>query len=264
VYGAGFRSVIDARAIIDPKAELDENVTVGPFAVIGPDVRIGKGTTIGPNTVIQSHTTIGNDNRIFQFASIGDAPQDKKYAGEPTRLEIGDRNVIREFTTLNRGTAQDAGVTRIGSDNLFMAYTHVAHDCVIGDHVIMANAASLGGHVTIEDWAILGGFSIVHQFCRIGAHSFSAMGTAIAKDVPPYIMVGGHPAQPHGINSEGLRRRDFSAEAIVQIKRAYKLIYKEKRKLSEAVAALRKMADEWPEIGRMYRFLEQSERSIVR
>lgn len=256
--------MIDSRAVIDPKAELDEGVTVGPFAVIGPGVRIGKETSVGPHTVIQGSTTIGVGNRIFQFASIGEAPQDKKYAGEDTRLEIGDRNVIREFTTLNRGTVQDEGATWIGSDNLLMAYTHVAHDCRIGDNVILANAASLGGHVTIEDWAILGGFAIVHQFCRVGAHSFSAMGSVIAKDIPPYVTVGGHPAAPHGINSEGLRRRGFDNEALQNIKRAYKLLYKEHLKLNEAADALREMARERPEIFPMSEFLDSSERSIVR
>jgi UDP-N-acetylglucosamine acyltransferase len=256
--------VIDSRAVIDPKAELDEGVTVGPFAVIGAGVRIGKGTSIGPHTVIKSNTTIGVDNKIYQFASVGEDPQDKKYAGEDTRLEIGDRNVIREFATLHRGTVQDAGVTLVGSDNLLMAYTHLAHDCRIGDNVILANAASLGGHVTIGDWAILGGFTIVHQFCRIGAHSFCAMGSAISKDVPPYVTVGGHPAAPHGLNSEGLRRRGFDNQALQNIKRAYKLLYKEHLKLSEATEALREMAQEYPEISLMSEFLDSSERSIVR
>ncbi len=256
--------MIDSRAVIDPKAELDEGVTIGPFAVIGSGVRIGKGTSVGPHTVIQGRTTIGVENRIYQFASIGEAPQDKKYAGEDTRLEIGDRNHIREFATIHRGTIQDTGVTRVGSDNLLMAYTHVAHDCRIGDHAILANAASLGGHVEIGDWAILGGFSIVHQFCRIGAHSFSAMGSVIAKDVPPYVTVGGHPAAPHGINSEGLRRRGFDDHVVKKIKRAYKLLYKEHLKLSEAIDALREMAGEYPEISVMSEFLDSSERSIVR
>ncbi len=256
--------MIDSRAAIDPKAELDEGVSVGPFAVIGPGVQVGKGTTIGAHAVIQGPTTIGEENQIFQFASVGDAPQDKKYAGEDTRLEIGDRNVIREFTTLNRGTVQDTGVTVIGSDNLLMAYTHVAHDCRIGDHIIMANAASLGGHVTIEDWAILGGFSIVHQFCRIGAHSFSAMGSVIAKDVPPYVMVSGHPVSPHGINSEGLKRRGFGEEAIKKIKRAYKALYKEQLKLNAAAEVIRELAQECPEVGLIAEFLDNSERSIVR
>jgi UDP-N-acetylglucosamine acyltransferase len=256
--------VIDPNAIIDPAAELDEGVTVGPFTVIGPKVSIGKGTTIGPHAVLRGPTTIGKDNQIFQFSSIGDAPQDKKYAGEDTRLEIGDRNVIRECVTMNRGTSQDRGVTTIGSDNLFMVSTHVAHDCVIGDHTIMANGASIAGHVIIEDWAILGGFSLVHQFCRIGTHSFSGMNSVISKDIPPYVMVSGHPAKPHGINSEGLSRRGYTAAAIKAIKRAYKTLYKERMKLTEATVVLSEMADEYPEIAVMTKFLEASERSIVR
>jgi UDP-N-acetylglucosamine acyltransferase len=256
--------VIDSRAVIDPKAELDEGVQVGPFAVIGPGVTIGKGTTIGSHAVIKGPTTIGMDNRIYQFASIGEEPQDKKYAGEETRLEIGDRNVIREFTTLNRGTVQDSGATRIGNDNLLMAYTHVAHDCQIGNHSILANAASLGGHVHVGDWAILGGFSIAHQFCRIGAHSFSGMGSVISKDIPPYVTVGGHPAKPHGINAEGLRRREFDDETIQQIKRAYKLLYKQKLRLEEALQALKELATECPQVGLIAGFLEASERGIVR
>jgi UDP-N-acetylglucosamine acyltransferase len=256
--------VIDPNAIIDPAAELDEGVAVGPFAVIGPKVRIGKGTTIGSHAVVRGPTTIGTDNQIFQFTSIGDDPQDKKYAGEDTILEIGNRNVIREFVTMNRGTSQDRGATTIGSDNLFMVSTHVAHDCIIGDHVILANGASLAGHVSIDDWAILGGFSLVHQFCRIGEHSFTGMNSVISKDIPPYVMVSGHPARPHGINSEGLNRRGFTAASIKAIKRAYKTLYKERMKLTEATVVLTEMAEEHPEIAMMTRFLEASERSIVR
>ncbi len=256
--------MIDSKACIDPTAELDEGVTVGPFTVIGPGVCIGKGTTIGSHVVIKGPTTIGGDNRIYQFASVGEDPQDKKYAGEDTRLEIGDRNVIREFTTINRGTAQDAVATRIGNDNLLMAYTHVAHDCQLGNQVILANAASLGGHVTVDDWAILGGFSMAHQFSHIGAHSFCAMGSVINKDIPPYVTVSGHPAKPYGINSEGLRRRDFSTEAIQQIKRAYKIIYKQQNTIEEAILLLRELAEECQEIDRYIVFLEASERGIVR
>lgn len=256
--------MIDSKAAIDPTAELDEGVSVGPFSVIGPGVRIGKGTRIGPHAVIKGPTTIGEENRIFQFASVGEDPQDKKYAGEETRLEIGDRNVIREFTTINRGTAQDAVATRIGNDNLLMAYTHVAHDCQLGDHIIMANAASLGGHVIIGDWAILGGFSMAHQFSHIGAHSFCAMGSVINKDIPPYVMVSGHPARPYGINSEGLRRRDFPNHTIQHIKRGFKIIYKQHRTVDEALQGLRLLEQECPEIGLFIAFLEQSERGIVR
>lgn len=256
--------MIDPRAVIDPSARLAEDVEVGAFTVIGPEVEVGAGCVIGPHVVINGPTRIGSGNRIYQFASIGDDPQDKKYAGEPTRLEIGDNNVFREFVTVNRGTAQDSGVTRIGSDNLFMAYTHVAHDCVIGDHVIMANAASLGGHVELQDWAILGGFSIVHQFTRIGAHSFAAMGSAIGKDVPPYVMVGGQPAKPHGINSEGLQRRGFSSDEIQAIKRAYKQLYRAGLKLEEAITAIEEMAAGNARIGLMSAFLRDRARSILR
>ena len=257
-------SQINPLAAIDPAAELDEQVSVGPFAVIGPDVQVGRGTTIGPHTVINGPTTIGADNKIFQFASIGEDPQDKKYAGEMTRLEIGDRNQIREFTTIHRGTAQDAVVTRIGNDNLFMAYTHVAHDCQLGDHIILANAASLGGHVVVGDHAILGGFTIAHQFCHIGAHSFSSMGSVIKSDVPPYVTIGGHPAKPHGINSEGLRRRGFSEETIQLIKRAYKLLYKSQLKLEEAILEIRALAGDCPELKLISDFVGESKRGIIR
>jgi UDP-N-acetylglucosamine acyltransferase len=264
VYCQGDRELIDPRAVIDPAAELDESVTVGPFSVIGADVQIGKGTSIGPHVVIRGQTRIGEKNKIFQFASVGEDPQDKKYAGEKTRLEIGDNNVIREFVTINRGTANDRGVTRIGHDNLLMAYTHMAHDCLLGDHIILANAASLGGHVTIDDHAILGGFTIVHQFCRIGAHSFCGMGSAISKNVPPYMMVSGQPAKPHGINSEGLKRRDFSAEAILQIKRAYKQLYMSHQRLEAAIEAIREMQQETPELQILVDFLAKPGRGILR
>lgn len=256
--------MIDPRAVIDAAAEIEEGVTIGPFTVIGPGVRIGKGTHIGPHVVINGPCTIGCDNRIYQFASIGEDPQDKKYAGEETRLEIGDRNKIREFVTLHRGTAQDESLTSIGSDNLLMAYAHVAHDCHIGNNTIMANAASLGGHVHVDDWAILGGFSIVHQFCRIGQHCFTAMGSAISKDVPPYVMVGGNPAKPHGINSEGLKRRQFSSQQIATIKRAYRMLYTAGLPLSEARNQIVEAAAQSDELRVMAEFLEASERSIVR
>ena len=256
--------MIDPRAAVDAAAELDEGVSVGPFAVIGPGVRIGRGTTIGPHAVIRGPTTIGADNRIFQFASVGEAPQDKKYGGEDTRLEIGDRNVIRECATVHRGTVQDEGVTRIGNDGLFMAYTHVAHDCRIGDHVIMANGATLAGHVVIEDHVILGGFTLVHQFCCIGAHSFTAMGSAIGKDVPPYLMVSGNPAKPHGINTEGLKRRGFTAEQLKVLKAAYRVLYLSGLKLEEARLRLDEMSAGAPEAGRLAEFLVRSRRSIVR
>lgn len=256
--------MIDSRAVIDPKAELAEDVSVGPYTVIGPDVQIGAGTTIGPHVVIYGPTRIGRNNRIFQFASLGDAPQDKKYAGEPTRLEIGDGNTIREFVTINRGTVQDEGVTRIGDDNWIMAYVHIAHDCQIGNHTIFANNASLAGHVRVEDYVILGGFTLVHQFCALGVHSFTAFSTGIAKDVPPYVMVSGHSAQPHGLNSEGLKRRGFSAETLAQLKQAYKTLYRSKLTLQEAVDVLRVQAVDSPEVGVMVGFLEKQKRGIVR
>jgi UDP-N-acetylglucosamine acyltransferase len=256
--------LIDPRAVVDSTAELDEGVAIGPFSVVGPGVRIGRGTEIGSHAVIKGATTIGRDNRVFQFASIGEDPQDKKYAGEETRLEIGNGNVFREFVTINRGTAQDAVATRIGDENLFMAYVHVAHDCQIGNHVIMANAASLGGHVRIDDHAILGGFTMVHQFCRIGAHAFCAMGSGITKDVPPYLMVSGHPAKPHGINSEGLKRRNFSETQIQQIKRAYKALYMRQLTLEQAIEAIGSMAEEAPELSLYLEFLQNRQRSIVR
>ena len=256
--------MIHPTALVDPGAGLDEGVEVGPFAVIGPGVEIGAGTRVGPHTVVRGPTRIGRDNRIFQFASVGDDPQDKKYGGEPTRLEIGDRNRIREYTTIHRGTVQDRGVTSIGNDNLFMAYTHVAHDCRIGDQVIMANAASLGGHVEIQDWSILGGFTIVHQFCRIGAHSFCAMGSVLTKDVPPYVTVSGHPARPRGINSEGLRRRGFSEGAVAAVKRAYRLLYMAGLPLDEALERVRELARGVPELAPLADFVAESSRSIVR
>ncbi|HET7921494.1 MAG TPA: acyl-ACP--UDP-N-acetylglucosamine O-acyltransferase [Gammaproteobacteria bacterium] len=256
--------MIDARAVIDPGARLAEGVSAGPYCVIGADVEIGAGTAIGPHAVIQGPTRIGRDNRIHAFASIGGAPQDKKYHGEPTRLEIGDRNTFFEFVTINRGTAQDRGETRIGNDNWIMAYVHVAHDCVLGDNIIMANNATLAGHITIEDWAILGGFTKVHQFCRIGAHSFTGMNVDLTRDVPPYVMVSGTPPEPHGINSEGLKRRGFDATQVRNIKQAYKLLYRSDLRLEEALNGLRELAATQPEIAIMVTFLENSQRSITR
>tara|TARA_R110002074_G_scaffold402342_1_gene608124 strand:+ start:64670 stop:65440 length:771 start_codon:yes stop_codon:yes gene_type:complete len=256
--------MIHPTAIIDPSSSVDENVKIGPYTVIGANVSIGTGTIIGPHVTINGTTTIGKNNHIYQFSSIGEDPQDKKYAGDLSYLEIGDNNVIREFTTIHRGTIQDNNTTIIGSDNLFMAYTHVAHDCVIEDHVILANAASLGGHVRIGSHVILGGFSIVHQFCYLGDHCFSAMGSAITKDVPPFVMVGGRPTKPHGINSVGLDRRGFSQETILQIKRAYKVLYKTGLTLSEATIRLTEMAQIEPELNVMVDFFEKSNRSILR
>src|SRR5260221_1354942 len=230
--------MIDAHAVVSPQAELAVDVQVGTFSVIGPGVRIGARTRIGPHVVITGLTTIGADNQFFQFASIGDAPQDKKYQGEPTRLEIGERNVFREFCTVNRGTTHDAGVTRIGDDNLLMAYTHVAHDCQVGSRIVMANCATLGGHVQLGDWVIMGGFAAVHQFCKIGAHAFLANNAAVTRDVPPYVMAVGQPAAPHSVNSEGLKRRDFSAGQIRNIREAYRTLYRRDLPLPEAGPAL--------------------------
>ena len=257
-------AVIDPRAVVDPAAKIAADVSIGPYSVIGADVVIGAGTVIGPHVVIQGPTRIGRENRIHPFASLGGAPQDKKYAGEPTLLEIGDRNSIFEFVTLNRGTAQDKGTTRIGNDNWLMAYVHIAHDCTLGDNIIMANNATLAGHVDIEDWAILGGFTKIHQFVRIGAHSFTGMNVDITRDVPPYVMVSGTPVEPRGINSEGLKRRDFSAEQIRNIKNAYRVLYRSELRLEEALVQLRELGASQPEVALMARFLEQSERSITR
>lgn len=256
--------MIDPRAIIDPKAELAADVHIGAFSIIGPDVVIGAGTWVGPHVVINGPTRIGRDNKIFQFSSLGEMPQDKKYQGEPTLLEIGDRNVIREFCTFNRGTVQGGGVTRIGHDNWIMAYVHLAHDCLIGNQTIFANNASLAGHVVVEDQVILGGFTQVHQFCTLGAHSFTAFGSGVAKDVPPYVMVAGHPGAPHGLNVEGLRRRGFSSETIAQLRRAYKLLYRSNLILKDAIEQMRGLAEATPEVGEMIRFLEKSSRGIVR
>jgi UDP-N-acetylglucosamine acyltransferase len=256
--------VIDARAIVSPEAELSPDVSVGPFSIIGPQVRIGPRTVVGPHVVINGPTSIGADNRFFQFASIGDAPQDKKYAGEPTRLEIGDRNIFRESCTINRGTVLDQGVTRIGSDNLFMAFSHVAHDCLIANHTVFANCASLGGHVEIGDWVILGGLTAVHQHTKIGAHAFLGGGAVLRGDVPPYVMVAGNPAAPHAVNSEGLKRRGFTEEQIRNIRDAYRIVYRSDLKLSEALARLAPQAAEHAEIRAFVDFIHASTRSLVR
>lgn len=256
--------MIHPTALVDPGAELAVDVSIGPYSIVGAGVRIESGTVVGPHVVIRGPTRIGRDNRIFQFSSIGEDPQDKKYNGENTRLEIGDRNVIREYCTLHRGTAQDREVTTIGDDNLLMAYTHVAHDCVVSNHVIMANAASLAGHVIVEDHAILGGFSLVHQFCKIGKYSFSAMGSVISRDIPPYVMVGGRPTEPHGINGVGLERQGFGSEVIRQIRKAYKIIYKSGLKLDEAIKAIDEMAEETRELACLAEFLKTTGRSIIR
>jgi UDP-N-acetylglucosamine acyltransferase len=256
--------VIDPRAIVSPKAELASDVSVGAFSIIGPDVEVGSGTIIGPHVVVKGPTKIGAGNRVFQFASIGDAPQDKKYNGEPTRLEIGDHNVFREFCTVNRGTTKQEGVTRVGSHNLFMSYSHVAHDCAVGSHVVMANCATLGGHVQLGDWVIMGGFSGVHQFCKVGAHAFIANNTAVTRDVPPYIMAVGQPAEPHSVNSEGLKRRGFTPDTIRNIKNAFRILYRSDLPLDSAVERLEALAAEQPELKSFVEFIGTSTRSLVR
>ena len=256
--------MIDPRAIVDPSARLADDVTVGPFTIIGADVEIGAGTTVGPNVMISGPCTIGEGNRIHPFASLGDAPQDMKYAGEPTRLEIGDRNVIREYVTINRGTPADRALTTVGNDNLLMAYCHIAHDCVIADHTVFANGASLGGHVLIGDYAILGGFAMIHQFCQVGAHSFCAMGSAVSKDVLPYVLVSGHPAHPHGINARGLARRPgFTPERIKRIRGHYKLMFRAGLKLEEAVERLEGVSGD-QDAAYIAAFVRRSRRSILR
>lgn len=257
--------MIDSRAIVAAGAQLAADVMIGPYSVIGPDVVIGAGTWVGPHVVINGRTTIGQGNKIFQFASIGEAPQDKKYAGEPTRLEIGDRNVIREYCTISRGTVQDRGVTRIGDDNLLMAYTHVAHDCVLGNNVIMVNLAMIAGHVTLGDWAILSGYVAVHQHCRIGAHAFVANNCGVTRDVPPYVMAIGNPAVPHSINSEGLRRRGFTAEQIRNLRNAYRILYRSDLPLAAAIEQLSELGNTQPELKPFVEFIAVGEgRGLIR
>jgi UDP-N-acetylglucosamine acyltransferase len=256
--------VIDPHALVSPQAQLAADVTVGPFSIIGPDVQIGPRTVVGPHVVINGPTRIGADNRFFQFASIGDAPQDKKYKGEPTRLEIGDRNVFRESCTVNRGTTHDKGVTSIGNDNLFMAYAHVAHDCAVGNDTVFANCAALAGHVEIGDWVIVGGLVAIHQFCKVGAHALLGGGAIVTQDVPPYVMVTGSPAQPHAVNSVGLKRRGFGEEQIRNIRDAYRILYRSDLRLSEALEKLEPVAATRSEIRVFVDFIRSSTRSIVR
>jgi UDP-N-acetylglucosamine acyltransferase len=259
---------IHPTAIVDVQAELGDSVEVGAYSIIGPNVKIGARTKIGPHVVIEGHTTIGCDNTFFQFSSIGGAPQDKKYDGEATRLEIGDRNTIREFCTFNLGTVQDASVTRIGSDNWIMAYVHVAHDSQLGNHLILANNVTLAGHVHLGDWVFLGGFTSVHQFCHIGAHAMTAFTAAVSQDVPPFVTAAGNRAVPAGINTEGLKRRGFTPEQIAAIKRAYKLIYRSGLSLEDAKKALAKeeadTPDSAPHIRMLREFLENNTRGIIR
>jgi UDP-N-acetylglucosamine acyltransferase len=256
--------LIHETAIVDPGARLAEDVEIGPYSIIGADVEIGKGTTIGPHVVIKGPAKIGEGNRILQFSSIGEDPQDKKYAGEPTLLEIGDRNLIRESCTINRGTVQGNGVTRIGSDNWIMAYVHVAHDCIIGSNTVLANGTTFAGHVTVEDYVILGGFTLVHQFVVLGKNCFTSINSVVLKDIPPYVMVSGQPAIPHGLNTEGLKRHGFTPESVQQIKQAYKILYKSNLLFSDAKAKIQELSKNSKELQHFSNFLENSQRGVVR
>lgn len=259
---------IHPTAIIDPRAELDSTVEVGPYSVIGPNVRIGARTRVASHVVIEGHTTIGEDNNIFQFASLGGMPQDKKFAGETTYLEIGNRNTIREFCTFNVGTVQDDGITRLGDDNWIMAYVHLAHDVKVGSHTIFANNAQLAGHVHVGDWVILGGFTLIHQFCRVGAHAMTGFGSHVSQDIAPFLMVSGLPTTTYGINTVGLRRRGFTSSQITDIKRAYKTVYRSELSLEEAKAKLLEDAKASEEatdyLQQMYAFISETERGLLR
>ncbi len=256
--------MIHSTAIIDSAASIADDVEIGPYSVIGPGVEIDSGTWIGPHVVINGPTSIGKDNKIYQFSSLGEVPQDKKYDGEPTKLEIGDRNTIREYVTMNRGTIQDRGATIIGSDNWIMANVHIAHDCVIGNHTVMANATSLAGHVEVGDYVITGGFSLIYQFCSLGAYSFTGFGAHVNKDVPPYVTVAGQLAKPCGINSEGLRRHEFGKDNIAAIKRAYKTLYRSNLTLEEAKQQIQEMVAECEVLAPMLEFISNSQRGIAR
>jgi UDP-N-acetylglucosamine acyltransferase len=255
---------IHPTALVDAGARIAGDVDIGAYSIVGPDVTIGAGTRIGPHVVVTGRTTIGARNRIFQFASVGEIPQDRKYGGEPTATVIGDENVIREFVTIHAGTAQDRGVTTIGNGNWFLAYTHVAHDCVVGDATTFSNNAQIAGHVTIGDYAVLGAYAGVHQFCRVGAHAMVAAGAIVLQDVPPFVTVSGYPAKPAGTNNEGLRRRGFSAADIATVRRAYKTLYREALPLEQARTALAQAANDAPLLAPLVAFLETSNRGIVR
>jgi UDP-N-acetylglucosamine acyltransferase len=255
---------IHPTAVVHPAARVAADAEIGPFCVVGEHVEIGTGTVLGAHVVVAGHTRLGRNNRVFPFASLGERPQDKKYGGEPTRLEIGDGNTIRECCTLNTGTVQDVGVTRLGNGNWIMAYVHVAHDCQIGSDIVLANGVQLAGHVEIGDCAILGGGTLVHQFCRVGAHAFTAGGSVVLRDVPPYVMAGGNSAQPHGINSEGLKRHRFSGDEIEAIRRAYKTLYRTSLGFDEARAAIREQAREAAPLQVLAQFLDTTQRGIVR
>jgi UDP-N-acetylglucosamine acyltransferase len=256
--------LIHPTAVIDPAAELADEVEVGPYSIIGARVRIGPGTRIGPHVVIRGPTRIGADNRIFQFASLGEIPQDKKYKGEDSELVIGDGNTIREYVTINRGTSLDRGRTTVGDRNWIMAYVHIAHDCVVGSDTIFSNGATLAGHVVIEDHVTLGGFTLVHQFCRIGAHAFCGMGTAINRDVPPYVMVAGNPAKPYGLNKEGLRRKGFPDETMRALQRAYRIVLKTGVSSAAEREELEALKQGFPEVARFATFVETSRRGVLR
>ena len=255
---------IHETALVDEAAELADDVEVGAFSIIGPLVKIGPGSRIGPHVVVTGRTTIGSNTRIFQFCSIGEEPQDKKYDGEDTELIIGDNNTIRELCTFSRGTVQEGGKTIIGNNNWIMACVHIAHDCVLGDNIIMANNASLAGHVTVGDWAILSGYSLIHQFCSVGEHSFTSFASHVNQSIPPYVTVSGEKARAKGVNTEGLRRRGYSPEQIQQVRRAYKVLYRSGLPLEEARAKLEEMAEEHEEIVPWIDFLETTEKSFIR
>ena len=257
-------SRIHATALVDPKAELAVDVDVGAYSIVGPRVRIDAGTVVGPHVVLTGRTAVGKRNRLFQFTSIGEIAQDRKYGGEPTTTTIGDDNVFREFMTINAGTAQDRGDTKIGNGNLFLAYTHVAHDCVVGNNTTFSNNAQLAGHVHIDDWVVMGAYAGVHQFCRVGAHAMVAAGAIVLQDVPPYVMAAGYPATPRGINAEGLKRRGFAADDILAVRRAYKTLYREGRTLDAAREALHAAAGESPPLSALVEFLSVPGRGIIR
>ena len=257
-------SLIHKTAIVSENANLADNVSIGPYSIIGPEVAIGESSVIDSHVIIKGSTTIGEDNHIYSFVSIGDDPQDKKFDNEDTKVEIGDRNTIREYTTINKGTSQDVGITRLGNDNWIMAYVHIAHDCQISNHTIFANNTTLWGHVTVGDFVIFGGFSGAHQFCKIGSHSFLGMYSGVSRDLPPYVVVMGQPAKPRSINIEGLKRRDFSEKQIRNIKNAYKYLYKSDLRIEEAIEKMSSLTEISDEVTVMIDFLNQSSRGIVR
>jgi UDP-N-acetylglucosamine acyltransferase len=255
---------IDPRAVVSPDAQIAADVEIGPFAVIGPHVTIGPRCWIGPHAVVNGPTVLGADNKVFQFASIGEASQDMKYKGEPTRLLVGDRNTFREYVSVHRGTVTGIGETRIGNDNLILAYSHIAHDCVLGNHIILSNVVNLAGHVELGDWVIMGGFAGAHQFCRIGAHAFIGNNTSVIQDIPPYVLATGHPAEPRSVNIEGLKRRGFSEEQVRTIRNAYRLLYRSELRLEDALGQLRTMAAEHDLLGVFVDFISSSTRGLAR